>query len=476
MNIDLESCFIGFLIGFSLYLILNEVFNIEGATNQADKVSCENPPPNTCPEGKKTPCLDTAGVWACEVNEYDCRGPTQVWCDPPSPGPAQNKNKCYKKPNECKEIIKQKINKSGSLFGDCYIWAGGGAKIQDLKPRTNNLKNLPKDKESNSFKTRDTPYYTQYYPYITTLLKTNKGDLDLSRRTIFTIPKNKKMPPGGWPILINFEFMSNDGYSLWYETEQEIPGGLGKDMKKDSEFNIVEYYNTLKLCVYNGIAIIHLSQLNYDVYPSYECGKGKSNKSPFSSSDYGGICWNDGDNYLKYYLDQIFNLIKENNIDDFKKLIPDISDDIKFDYNKISIIGYSGPAHMVSRCINDFPFTITDKGYCYPDIKSCIMIGGGSLHCYEDGGDGKCPTNVTEPNYDNGNICWDNHPPVLLCQYKDDYDADARASIHYFNILHRKGVEVYRLSKNSWNHALPKCNKISSPDVCNNFLLKYMKN
>jgi len=467
------------LIGILLYKYINK--NIEGLQISLnyewnnEKEECKNTNELTC-TSKQNYCVDKISK-NCPLNknqeplfnnEENCESNDDfIWC-----GTSEVKENCYKKPKKCKEIINHSIKKV--KFNKCHIWAGGGALIKDLKPNMKKLDNIPEDNKNNSFETRHTSYYIQYYPYITTSLKTNKGEFDLSRRTIFTIPK-KIMPTKGWPILINFEFMTNDGYSLWYETEQEIPGGLGKDINKDSEFNIKEYYNTLKLCVYNGIAIIHVSQLNYNVYPSYECEKSKSNKSPFSSSPHGGICWNNGDNYLKYYLDKIFNLLKENNINEFKKIIPDISSDIIFDYSNISLLGYSGPSHMVSRCINDFPFTKTDKGYCYPDIKSCIMIGGGSLHCYEDGSNGKCPTNVTEPNYDNGNICWDNHPPVLLCQYKDDYDADPRASIHYFNILNRKGVKVYRLSKDSWNHALPKCNTISTPDICNNFLIKHMK-
>ena len=34
MNIDLESCFVGFLIGFAIYLLLNRVFMVEGVSNE----------------------------------------------------------------------------------------------------------------------------------------------------------------------------------------------------------------------------------------------------------------------------------------------------------------------------------------------------------------------------------------------------------------------------------------------------------
>ena len=89
MNIDLETCILTFFIGFVIYLLVNRVFMVEGVTDKKDGVSCINPPPNTCfPKEKKTQCLDTKpGVWSCGVDRDRCKGPTQVWCESPSPSP-----------------------------------------------------------------------------------------------------------------------------------------------------------------------------------------------------------------------------------------------------------------------------------------------------------------------------------------------------------------------------------------------------
>ena len=380
-----------------------------------------------------------------------------------------NKEDCYKKPNVCKNLKKgvKKVLSSHS----CKIWAGGEGKPNDIIPSNKTI--LPEDilpKPEDAFETRKSPYYTQYWTDISYNLETERfGKLQISRKTSICIPggtsKKIDMPKDGWSYIIHFDFMNSDGFSYWppgLEASNDFLtialqriGGLINDVKIPGASNRIQFQNLFKVLLFNKIAIINLSELSYDLYPVYDCSQ-INDLSPWSSSDWGGTCWNDGNNLIRPYLDIVFNKIKN---DGFNNIIPNN----KFNYDNMGLIGYSGPAQMVSRCINNFPLLQTNLNICYPKIKASILIGGGSLHCYEE--NDECPNGKIEPNYDNGIICWDNHPPVLLCQYTNDYDADPNASTYYFNKLNEKGVPVYAMKQTGNKHAIPICDDYS-PDIC----------
>ena len=382
-----------------------------------------------------------------------------------------NKVDCYKKPKKCNKIKNYSIKKR--KFNECEIWAGGGRKPSDIIPFIK-IK-LPEDIRQNpnypDWSTRKAPYYTQYWTDISYNLETKNFDnLQISRKTSICIPGGTKkkipMPKGGWPYIINFEFMDYKGRTFWMKTQDNWQGGFDDDIDTNDIENKKQFYKTLKTFTYNGYAVINLSEIEYDLYPVYDCSKKNNNISPWGSSDWAGTCWNDGNNLIRPYLNILFNKIKNN----------DIIPGIKFNYNNMGLIGYSGSTQMVSRCINDFPFLKTDLNICYPKIKASILIGGGSLHCYENDGffSKDCPINKTEPNYDNGYICWENHPAVLLCQYMDDPVFNPNASTYYLNKLNRKGVPVYAMKQSGGKHALPICNDFSS-EICSKFIQKYLK-
>lgn len=108
MDIDLETCLVGFLIGFALYLLVNRVFKVEGVTSPSPPWSCDNrpPAPGNCPDSQ---CLNTdVGVWACDItNEAECNTSPLTWCKsaisplpPPAPPgptpPAPSQSPSYK--------------------------------------------------------------------------------------------------------------------------------------------------------------------------------------------------------------------------------------------------------------------------------------------------------------------------------------------------------------------------------------------
>ena len=103
MDIDLETCLVGFLIGVAIYLLLNRVFNKEGIDNVQSQsqspppIDCDNQPENLCPSStKQTGCLDTYNrAWSCNVERAGCKGEHQIWCDnypgqSPSQSPSQS--------------------------------------------------------------------------------------------------------------------------------------------------------------------------------------------------------------------------------------------------------------------------------------------------------------------------------------------------------------------------------------------------
>jgi hypothetical protein len=97
MDLDLETCFLAFLIGFALYLLVNRVF-IEGYEETYNPKTGEGINPECLhisvsgkcdPNEKLISCMKTTlgkdgqkrgGVPSCGVDRDDCKGPTQIWC------------------------------------------------------------------------------------------------------------------------------------------------------------------------------------------------------------------------------------------------------------------------------------------------------------------------------------------------------------------------------------------------------------
>lgn len=146
MNIDLETCFLSFLIGFALYLLVNRVFKVEGVTSPSPPWSCDNRPPTSgnCPDSQ---CLNTVtGVWACPgEKEANCDSPVLTWCPPeektnldgyklltPS-NTTQDGNSFLKSKNDKYYNIKLKI-KSFKIDGNEYLKEGEEFISYELSP------------------------------------------------------------------------------------------------------------------------------------------------------------------------------------------------------------------------------------------------------------------------------------------------------------------------------------------------------
>ena len=136
MKIDLESCFVGFLIGFAIYLLVNRVFNREGIDTKQSPTPIEcliyNQPETLCPSStKQTGCLDTDNQeWSCNIERAECKGEHQIWCDNypgQSPGQFPNQSPSYPPLNNdsIKQAVRDWIFDSKSArrrYGDISGW------------------------------------------------------------------------------------------------------------------------------------------------------------------------------------------------------------------------------------------------------------------------------------------------------------------------------------------------------------------
>lgn len=225
-----------------------------------------------------------------------------------------------------------------------------------------------------------------------------------------------------------------------------------------------------------GYAVVMTTMIGDDSYMYQECNKN------LATSSY-NLCWNGGDNPDARYLNALFGLIEGDTLfengydlipadpvlgslpsgaDSFPKL------DISLNHDSCGLIGYSVGAQMVSRAINDFGNNSTYLPNS-PKVDVACMISGGSLHCYQycnadsttvrgpgkslcnsqpsnfgpcwdKDGLGCCPTDLTEPRYDDSPGQYMNHPPVILVQTDFDYFADPRASENYYRTLSKKAA------------------------------------
>lgn len=340
-------------------------------------------------------------------------------------------------------------------------------------------------------------------------------------RSLFVIYPDEskyKMPDDGWPYFMYFSFLNRDG------TAPDTKGVEGNTPQYSTledgimDLDIInEYYLQNKsnkdiyqslsniwlqilfqLLLNSGIAIVFLTNIEYDYWYARDCSKDQKSSKAFlcwdgSGGDYNNL-FTDKEylmktfdfindlgqkdyNFVKDYYQEKYidftELEKGNYMDsvstclniDFNKQT--INKSRKINYNKVGLMGYSAGAQIVSRCINEFPFMKTYTNTPFPAINVAVMIGGSSYYCYQycDGtsttkdtcknqpediyGDcnnstnkwtGCCPMTLTEYNYDNNILPWKNHPPVILAQTKCDQFADPNGSVYYYKNLESHGV------------------------------------
>ncbi len=140
--------------------------------------------------------------------------------------------------------------------------------------------------------------------------------------------------------------------------------------------------------------------------------------------------------------------------------------------DRLVLGGYSAGSQFVSRCINEFPdLTYEAAGQLvpFPPVRGAFLLSGGTYQCYtgpdswsrksnpqcarapadcpiEPGKPdspayaeliGCCPAGVIEARYQQGPAVL-KHPPVILCQTKNDSDADLSAHEVYAEALRAK--------------------------------------
>lgn len=287
-------------------------------------------------------------------------------------------------------------------------------------------------------------------------------------KTTFIIPQNSSLKSNGKiPYIIIYGFEQNNAYNWgWPETKYRQYPIFTADLLSDETFiysdnnetNTKTYFQNIKQIVYSGIAVIGLAN-NF----------GTTNTGKFTTNlyDYGPylpgippddtridstLYWNEGHNFVKNYLQELFDYIYNNN---------------ELDYNRCALMGYSLGAQMVSRFYNEFPNMTTISGIPFPNISCGIMIAGGTLNCFDDSNPDICPKDKTEPNYDNCSISWDKHPATLLFQNIPDSYSDSYATNNYFNTLANNGVPCYLVNKNVINKNVKNPGKHGIA-VCNN--------
>ena len=140
----------------------------------------------------------------------------------------------------------------------------------------------------------------------------------------------------------------------------------------------------------------------------------------------------------------------------------------------------------------------TPSGVPWPVARAAVMVAGGSLNCYNYAPNfrwdwmttdmhadhlpsnflpcerpltvGCCPTNKTEPRFDNGLTPYSEHTPVLLMQTTQDDEADQHASRKYFNAMNNNGGVAFIVRVAGYRHGWT----VSEVPPAVNFLTAYV--
>jgi hypothetical protein len=268
----------------------------------------------------------------------------------------------------------------------------------------------------------------------------------------------------------------------------ECDGDLGSTEGNKAVTNVINWVVTnLKMAVvtlkpspqdtwywmesYNFNATKYPRDKDNDPY-NFECNK--------SDIDNGKLCWNEGKNPDRHYLDEVFTTLHR----DYKDTI---------DFKNVVFMGYSAGSQMVSASMSLFPsmnFTVGGESVAYPQPKAAFMIAGGSQYCYaydfkldrswhkdpdynyenapaiyQDFGGCKAPTagfnwdccpgyDIMEKRYMTGDLHYADHPPVVLLQAEQDSGATPRASINYYEAAVNNKVEATLITAKGHFHGL----------------------
>ena len=408
------------------------------------------------------------------VDSKDCSS-----CFDPSSHPRSSS--CYLDRSEMTLATTQNCMPPGNQIKDSEIYdnhcvellAGGRANCQDIAGYK-----LPELANPNDVKYVNTkPGETKIIPgeYIqewgivhdgSTKCKPNQEITCGERRVAVAYP-DREPPKDGWPIIFMFDFMTPDGYTTGWVGRGGIQmvGGINEHLMGGKNIpgervTPGDYLTGLRTYCYfkryliaAGFAVIMLGEQNYDSEYYYPC----RDKDPDSQ------CWNRGDNPDAAALRDLFSQLYARNLITSQK-----SGKVQLNWNKLGLSGYSVGAQMVSRMINSFPqmmATVNNRQVPFPKILGALMIGGGSYHCYQfqkegtmeenpqnyrdncySGSLGCCPSNLTEGNYDSGELSFADHPPVILAQNEMDAYAAPAASRNYFDVLAGVGGIVYKVA------------------------------
>ena len=377
---------------------------------------------------------------------------------------------------------------------ECTLKVGGGATCDDViynyYYNQNDYKKIIKYKKVNEKDINNIyPNYNSkvgnysnfkpplYYKQFFKEFKVNHNSKNYNFKTNIVIPNKSNIDKNGYPYVLCFSFNTVDGLSYgWNDTgNSSYQGGfltdydlygnsiLNNEVFYDSYydklcFNHKKYMQSLKQLVNSGIALIFINEIIYDIGPYLPGNPEKG---------YTNYYWNNGNNYLVPYLQEIMKYIYNEKDEHHNKL---------FNYNRCSFWGYSLGAQLVSRMYNNFEdlYFINNKiKIKFPKISCGTMIGGGSLYCYSEN-DSDCIKSKSEPNYDLNKKDWSSHPPTLLMQYENDNNADPNASLYYFNVMNEKGVPCYLLRQEGVCHGITNCNEKLTISVITSFYMKWL--
>jgi hypothetical protein len=316
--------------------------------------------------------------------------------------------------------------------------------------------------------------YNQYWFYITTpeyklypnsmgCGYTGNSKTMTSRMVGITTPKildSKK----NYKYILNTDFNIDGKSSDWWCGNKQYQG-LGGIISEewctsDKQYRMKTQMNLFKRFIKEDYIMVHLSLTWEDVYYNQPLYKDSTHiTKPCKKIWY-------PNNPDQQYLERLFNVI-------YKNTFPSPINNLKLSYNDISLFGLSVGTGAISRYINEFPFLQTKPDmYKFPLIKSAVMVAGGSLYCYSKifspcfdtnvDQRGCCPSDLSEPNFDNGVIPWSKHPPVILIQSVDDSYADPMASTYYYNIMIKNKVPSKKVLDDTIVHGISSENQINA--------------